>query len=407
MTLAQRLFVWATRFGASPADSTVDRLRKGLLVTVAVVVIPAGIAWGVIYWANGEPTAALLPWAYTAASLVALLLFRLNRNLALLRLTELSLILIVPFLLCLTLGGLVPSSGVILWSFLAPVGAIAFDRPRFAWRWFVGFLVLVGGAVVLPVVLDLPEATLPDGIVLAFAGLNIATVGLVSFGLLAAFATQRESAQQRVEDLLLNILPGDIAERLQRETGAIADQFDEASVLFADVVDFTPLAQRLEPAEVVSLLDQLFSEFDGLVDAHGVEKIKTIGDCYMAAAGVPVARSDHALAIARLALAMRDCAAHYFRSDDGRRLQLRIGLNSGPVVAGVIGRRRFLYDLWGDAVNTASRMESHGHPGEIMLTRHMRDVLGDSFAYEAHGTIDVKGKGPIEVWFLQREQPPA
>lgn len=404
MTLAQRLFLGATRLGALPGDSRVDRLQKGLLVSVAILVIPAGIGWGVLYWLNGEELSALLPWGYTVASVLSLGLFAVVRDFRMLRTVQLSLILVVPFLLCVSLGGLVPSSGVILWSFLSPVGAIAFDRPARAWRWFAGFIVLLVLSIVLPPIVRPEPAPMPEGMVLAFAGLNIGTVGLVCFGLLAAFAAQREAAQQRVEELLLNILPGDIAERLQAERGAIADHFDQASVLFADVVEFTPMSQRLQPSEVVAMLDRLFTEFDSLADAYGVEKVKTIGDCYMAAAGVPVPRPDHAVAVARLALAMRGCTADYLRADDGRQLQLRIGLNAGPVVAGVIGRRRFLYDLWGDAVNTASRMESQGTPGQIQITRAMYELIRDRFDCSAQGTIEVKGKGPVEVWFLEGER---
>jgi len=314
---------------------------------------------------------------------------------------QLGLILVTPFLLLLALGGLTPSSGVILWSFLAPVGAIAFDRPGRAWWWFGGFIGLLVGCLVLAPIVRPEPAAMPADVVLAFAALNIGVVSLICFWLLTAFASQRESAQRRLQDLLLNVLPGDIAERLQTDPRAIADHFDEASVLFADVVDFTPMSQRLAPRDVVEMLDRLFSEFDALADAHGVEKIKTIGDCYMAASGVPSPRPDHAIAVARLALAMRDCATTYLRADDGSRLELRIGLNSGPVVAGVIGRRRFLYDLWGDAVNTASRMESHGTPGEIMLTREMVELIEGSFVCEPNARIEVKGKGPVDTWFLR------
>ena len=398
--VVERLFILATRLGARPTDATIDRLQKGLLVSVAVVVIPAGLVWGALYWALDERLAAALPWGYTAASVASLVLFGTSRDFVAFRTLQLTLILLVPLLLCLQLGGITPSSGVILWSFLSPVGAIAFDRPTRAWWWYAGFLTLVVASLVLaPIVRPVP-ADLPLEAVIAFGAMNIGGVTLVCFGLLAAFAIQRESAQQRLEDLLLNVLPGDIAERLQTDPRTIADSFDEASVLFADVVDFTPMSQRLPAREVVSMLDRLFTEFDALADAEGVEKIKTIGDCYMAAAGVPTPRSDHADAVARLALAMRACASRYLRADDGRRLQLRIGLNTGPVVAGVIGRRRFLYDLWGDAVNTASRMESHGSPDEIMITGPMEELLRDRFECVPHGIVDVKGKGPIEVWFL-------
>jgi guanylate cyclase len=164
-------------------------------------------------------------------------------------------------------------------------------------------------------------------------------------------------------------------------------------------VDFTPLAQRLPPAEVVGILDQLFSSFDALVERHGLEKIKTIGDCYMAAAGVPDARPDHAREAALLALDMRDAVATSAVAGQSG-VELRIGINSGPVVAGVIGTKRFLYDLWGDAVNTASRMESQGTPGEIQMTRTTYELLKDEFVCTLRGTIPIKGKGQMETWYL-------
>jgi guanylate cyclase len=236
--------------------------------------------------------------------------------------------------------------------------------------------------------------------------LNVAVGGTIVFTLLALFAQQRHDAlaalrveQDKAETLLLNILPRSIADRLKADSQTIADDFSAASILFADVVDFTPLAQRLPAAEVVGMLDRLFSHFDKLADRYGLEKIKTIGDCYMVAAGVPTPRPDHARAIALMAIdmraAMRDADAV---GDLG--LEMRIGINSGPVVAGVIGRKRFLYDLWGDAVNTASRMESHGAPGRIQITRATYELLRDEFECEPRGTIDVKGKGEVETWYL-------
>jgi guanylate cyclase len=205
--------------------------------------------------------------------------------------------------------------------------------------------------------------------------------------------------QDKAESLLLNILPRSIADKLKAEATTIADQFQAASILFADIVDFTPLSDRLAPAEVVGVLDHLFTHFDELADRYGVEKIKTIGDCYMVAAGVPTPRADHARAMALMALDMREA----MRSEDDVRhleLELRIGINSGPVVAGVIGRKRFLYDLWGDAVNMASRMESHGTPGEIQVTRDTYELLKDEFVLDRRGTVPIKGKGDVETWYL-------
>ncbi|MGH3066147.1 MAG: adenylate/guanylate cyclase domain-containing protein, partial [Gaiellaceae bacterium] len=195
-------------------------------------------------------------------------------------------------------------------------------------------------------------------------------------------------------------LPEEIAERLQVESQSIADHFDEASILFADVVDFTPLSSRLDAREVVDLLDRLFTSFDAVVDRHGVEKIKTIGDCYMVAAGVPRPRDDHAHALVRVALEMRECAKSCLAGGGQGDLRLRIGISSGPVVAGVIGKRRLLYDLWGDTVNLASRMESHGVPDMIQITRSTWELVRDDYATEPRGLVEVKGKGKVETWRL-------
>jgi adenylate cyclase len=252
-------------------------------------------------------------------------------------------------------------------------------------------------ALVLSEVVRPEGANLPDAFVRTFDVLNIVAVSLVAMVLLVTFARGRDTAQARVEALLVNILPEEIAERLQADPNGIADHFDAASILFADVVDFTPLASGLDAREVVGMLDRLFTTFDGLVDRYEVEKIKTIGDCYMVAAGVPRPRPDHAHALAGLALEMKDCARTCLPESD---LRLRIGISSGPVVAGVIGRRRFLYDLWGDTVNMASRMESHGTSDEIQITRPTWELLRDDFVTEPLGLVDVKGKGEVETWRL-------
>src|SRR4029450_2577951 len=223
---------------------------------------------------------------------------------------------------------------------------------------------------------------------------------------LSPFAHQHNEAlgglrveQEKSEALLVNVLPGSIAARLKATDRTIADHFDATSILFADVVDFTPLSQRLPPAETVGILDRLFSKFDALVERHGLEKIKTIGDCYMAASGVPDPDPDHARKAALLALDMRDVLATWPVAGQSG-LALRIGMHPGPAPAGVTGRKRFLYDLWGDAVNTASRMESHGTPGEIQITHATYELLKDEFECEPRGPIAVKGKGEIEAWYL-------
>ena len=207
--------------------------------------------------------------------------------------------------------------------------------------------------------------------------------------------------QERSERLLRNVLPDPIADRLKQRPGeVIADSFAEATVLFADLVGFTTLSARTPPDALVEMLDDVFSRFDELSERHGLEKIKTIGDAYMAAAGVPTPRPDHAEAAAAMALDMNDALADVNRRR-GLALSLRIGLHSGPVVAGVIGSRKFIYDLWGDTVNVASRMESHGVPGRVHVSPETRARLEERFVLTERGTIDVKGRGPMTTWLLE------
>jgi guanylate cyclase len=388
------------RIGADDADPRDLAVRKALLVGVSLMVIPAGVAWGAVYWLYDERLAALMPWSYALLSVASLGVFARTRSFRFLRRAQLGLILVLPALLVVVLGGLSAASGAVLWSLLAPLGALAFDRLARAWLWFAAYLGVMVGCIILAPLVRPEAAALPGNARSALAVLNIAGVSLVAFTLLAGFARQREAAQRRVERLLLNILPDEIVDRLQDEPGTLADHFEDVSVLFADVVDFTPLSSRLHPTELVDVLDGLFTEFDRLADEHGVEKIKTIGDCYMVAAGVPRPRPDHAHALALMALEMHECAARCLAGRDAGDVRLRIGISSGPVVAGVIGRRRFLYDLWGDTVNMASRMESHGLPGTVQITRATWERIRADFDCERRGRVEVKGKGLVETWRL-------
>jgi PAS domain S-box-containing protein len=216
---------------------------------------------------------------------------------------------------------------------------------------------------------------------------------------LQAAKAMAEAEHEKSESLLLNILPRDIAALLKRGDAVIAEHFDSASILFADLVNFTPFSAQLSPDELIGLLNEIFSYFDQLVDHYGLEKIKTIGDCYMVASGVPVSRADHAQALARLALDIQAYMAS--RQFLGHSLQFRIGINSGPVVAGVIGRKKFIYDLWGDTVNMASRMESHGIGGCIQITEATYRLIADEFACEPKGLVNIKGKGEMPVWHVK------
>ncbi len=209
-----------------------------------------------------------------------------------------------------------------------------------------------------------------------------------------------EAERARSEALLLNVLPRKIADRLLAEPGVIADRFDEATVLFSDIVGFTELSSRLPPDELVRRLDAVFSQWDGLADELGLEKIKTIGDAYMVAGGVPSPRADHATAVLEMALRMKDSLSK-LSPELGGELRVRIGVHSGALVGGVIGTKKFIYDVWGDTVNVASRMESHGSPGEVQVSEAVYEAAKDAFDFEPRGEITVKGKGAMKTFFLR------
>lgn len=206
--------------------------------------------------------------------------------------------------------------------------------------------------------------------------------------------------QQQTDRLLLNILPATIAERLKKDQRTIAEHFAEVSVLFADIVGFTELSARISPTELVHMLNAIFSQFDYLVERHGLEKIKTIGDAYMVVGGIPIPKPDHAEAIAEMAIDMQTTMVQ-FNAETGQNFRMRIGIHTGPVTAGVIGVKKFIYDLWGDTVNTASRMESHGIPGEIQVTEATYERLRDRYYFESRGAIAVKGKGEMQAYLLK------
>jgi len=251
-----------------------------------------------------------------------------------------------------------------------------------------------------------PLARIDPGWLLAFDLGNLSGLALVSGAIAMVWVATVDRAERaleaeymRSESLLANMMPASIAARLKDGSRTIAERFDSATVLFADIVDFTGLAGRMPADALVRLLDEVFSAFDGLVEARGLEKIKTIGDAYMVVGGLPTPRPDHAEAIVDLARAMLAEAERHC-DDTGQPLRLRIGVNSGRVVAGVIGRRKFAYDLWGDTVNLAARMESSGLPGRIQVGQATRDLLPAHHVGTPRGPVDIKGKGLVETWLL-------
>ena len=395
----QRLIIALERIGADPADDDDVCRQKKLLVAIASLIIPAATLWGGIYLGFDEPLAASIPLTYMAVSLLSIIVFGLTRRYGFFRFSQLFLILMLPFLLMLTLGGFVNGSAVVLWSLICPLGALLFAGRRQAVAWFLAFLgvVAISGALEP---LAPADNNLPSAVVIAFFAMNFAAVSAVTFVLLSYFLKLLEHEQEKSERLLLNVLPREIAAILKESNQTIADQYEAVSVLFADVVGSTALAVRLPPRKLVEVLNEAFSYFDSLVDKYDLEKIRTIGDNYMVASGVPHPRQDHAQALASMALEMNKYVST--QDDPGEMpLRFRIGMNSGPLVAGVIGQKKFHYDIWGDAVNTASHMESHGLPGKIQMTRTTYELIKGEFVCQPRGLVEIKGKGQMETWFLE------
>jgi class 3 adenylate cyclase len=325
--------------------------------------------------------------------------FARTRDYRFFRWSQLALMMGLPFLLQWSLGGFVSSSAVSLWALVAAFGALFFYSARAAIPWFIVFLVLTGVSGLLEPSLSRTPALIPPAVQTAFFVLNISGVALTAYLLLQYALRARDAALASSERLLLNILPRSIADRLKREEGLIATAHADVTVLFADIVDFTPFVERTEPTRVVAVLDEIFSAFDRLAQRHGLEKIKTIGDAYMVAAGLPEPRADHAEAMAEMALDMQADLARLCESL-GLDLAIRVGLDTGSVIAGVIGRHKFIYDLWGDTVNTASRMESSSLPGRVQVTAATYERLRTRYRFEERGEIEIKGKGRMAAYLL-------
>jgi len=385
--------------GVLEADSDETRLQKATLTLAAVTVTALAVIWVGTYLALGLPVSAAIPFTYQVISIVSLVAFARTKGYRLFRFGQLVLMSILPFVLQWSLGGYVASSAVSLWALVAALGALFFYDARWAVPWFVAFVGLtVVSGLADPWLARSPAAIAAD-VQVAFFVLNVLGVAMTAYLLLQYFVRTRDAVLAESDSLLLNVLPRSIAQRLKRDPGVIAERFEQVTVLFADVADFTLFAERTSPEQVVGVLDEVFSRFDRLTQERGLEKIKTIGDAYMVAGGLPLPLRDHVAVVVDLALEMQAQLAEV--SDSlGLGLRIRIGIDTGPVVAGVIGRHRFIYDLWGDTVNTASRMEAHGLPGRVQVTEAVRRELGDRFDFEDRGEIEVKGKGRLRAYLL-------
>lgn len=385
--------------GVVETDDEGLRLRKRSLTLVVSLVCLLSPLWIVTYLVLDRPVAAAIPGAYVAFSIAGLaVLFATKRDEAFLALQVVAMFLL-PFALQWALGGFVQGSAVALWSFAAVLVALVGWGPRGATLVFGTFVGAVMVSALAEASLRVAIPPLPRPVEIGFFALNVTAPLATAFALLVYFNRQRDVAQAASDDLLHNILPGAVVRQLKQGRRRIADRYDAATVAFIDFVGFTAFADRTQPERVVDVLDRAFSALDALAQAHGVEKIKTLGDGYLVAAGVTEPRPDHAAAVADMALAagdeLRRCLA-----DDWPGAEVRIGIASGPVVAGIIGERRLGFDLWGDTVNTAARMASHADPGTVQVTEATARDLPADYRLAPRGEIEVKGKGPMAVHVL-------
>lgn len=416
--MSQPNFLFSLRdAGIDPDDDAETRLKKSLLIFATGLVCLGSMLWLFLYGQLGPQFSATEPFIFQILLVSNLLFFFYSRNFNFFRHSQLALLLFAPFAVQWGIGNFITASGTSLWGLLAPIGAILFIGPRESIAWFVAYIFLTA----LSGFFDyyLADSLASKGPKIAtettvfFFALNFAAISAIVYLLLRYAVIERARAQaeleathqklqeeqERSERLLLNILPGPIAERLKRDKQTIADGFADVSVMFVDIVNFTRIAEGMTPQQVFAMLNRIFSSFDELAEQFGVEKIKTIGDAYMVAGGLNNERSNYSRAIAELAIAMRDLLRRDFVVND-MHLDVRIGIGTGPIVAGVVGKKKFIYDLWGDTVNLASRITSEGVPGMIQVDETTWQRLAKDFVFEAPQTIYLKGKGNTVVYRL-------
>jgi guanylate cyclase len=377
----------------------------------------AGLFWSWLYIYYDAKFLAVIPGGYTLISFLSLLIYRWYRNFNVFRTVQLTLILLLPCLLHLALGSFVSSSAVIIWATLCPLGALAFQNSKAAGYWLFLFILCMILVFFLENKMAINETHLPEELISILFVLNISGVTALMFYLLRYFVSQNERVkeqlkheqamleieQEKSEKLLLNILPKPIAQRLKAGEKVIADEYDKAVILFADIVEFTSVSQYIAPKMLVENLNKIFTHFDQLVEKYGLEKIKTIGDAYMVASGLNGINYGQVRNMADLALSMA-CDIQNFSLDGQTKCDLRIGIHIGSVTAGVIGSKKFSYDVWGDAVNTASRMESSGEAGKIQVSEEFYKYIKEDYDFLHRGKMEIKGKGLMDLYFLIKKR---
>jgi guanylate cyclase len=390
--------------------------EKSFLLMIPLFAL-AGLSWACLYYYYGAKISAAIPASYSIISFLSLLIYRWKKNFSVFRTTQLALILMLPCFVHLSLGNFVSSSAIIIWASLCPLSALAFHNARSALYWLILFIVCMITVYCLEDKGAVNESPLPDELIAILFALNISFVTILLFYLLRYFVSQNDLVKDQLkaeqtmlaiereksEKLLLNILPPSIAQRLKEGESVIADEYTQAIVLFADIVDFTAISQDVSPGVLVKNLNKIFKHFDGLVERYGTEKIKTVGDAYMVVSGLNQGGPHEVSDMADLALSMM-LDIQQFTLDGRTKCNLRIGIHIGSVTAGVIGTKKFSYDVWGDAVNTASRMESSGEPGKIQVSEEFYKHIKQEYRCEPRGQIEIKGKGLMNLYFLIKKR---
>ena len=400
----------------TPNDTEEQKLQKTLLIFACGLMGFAAMLWLVIYHAMGIRYSATVPLIYLAVSATTLAIYLWNLNFEFFRFAQTSLYLFVPFIMQWSIGSYVTSSGVMLWALLAPIGVMVFQGPKESVPWFFAYLVMtaVSGFFDYYLAYGTEKTTgLPLQTIAVFFVLNFAAMSTIVYLLVVYFVRQKERLkealdrqhallqieQDRSERLLLNVLPGHIAERLKRDPSVIADGLADCTVMFADLTDFTRLTEKLPPRDMVAMLNEVFSWFDALAEKYDVEKIKTIGDAYMVAGGLLDHDAKYTEAIINMALDVRDKLGE-LKTGAGESLGIHIGIGSGPVVAGVIGVKKFIYDLWGNAVNQAARLTSEATTGGILVDATTYRRLRGLYQFEGPEPLTVKGQRQITAYRL-------
>jgi len=389
-----------TVFAFDPKDTDEIRLEKFAILLVAGSCCLAGCIWtAMYYYIFGIGLTAILPFCFVIIVGTSLLISHLSKNHHYAVYAQIICIIYITTFIQWSIGGVFDSGYVLAWAFLGPIIALMFFSFRQSFFWLSLYLVNLLITVMLNGFFVSQGQEVAENTKILFFIMNLSFSSIVVFIFAGYFVASAIREREKANKLLLNILPEKIAHTLKQKEGVIANQHTEVSILFADLVGFTHYSSSILPEELVSRLDEIFLRFDDLSDHYGLEKIKTIGDAYMVVGGLPEPKSDHTLSIASMAIDMLSVMKR-INQDNGTSLSLRIGIHTGPVVAGVIGKRKFAYDLWGDTVNVASRMESSGKPDLIQVSENVYQVLKDEFQFERRGRVEIKGKGPMDTYYL-------